>query len=373
MAKRLLLNILVDVLGDYIEGLTEENLKVGVWSGNIELKNLSLNRSILNKLNLPITINHGSVQSLVVNIPWTALESNPVKVFIDGVFLLVGPVDLSRYGKDDLKKQDQDLKRVKLLAAEKAVERAALNKNKSEKDSDSSFAKNGYIQRLTTKIIDNIEITLRNVHIRYEDNLSIPGYSICAGITLESFSVLTTDCNGNIAFVKRDLNTNEISIHKLAILQNLGIYWDDNQSFFSHLCNDNNNNSLQEYMLKTIYTEANITPNISNYLMSLPNKMTLNLIHNEHFPDTTPKLDINLDCASIKFVIDYNQYNQSLMISQAYNQMEIKRKLLILKPTVGIKGHAKEWWHYVYYVVSGSQVKSSTHQVFISIRILLLA
>ena len=42
MAKRLLLKILVEVLGNYVEGLTMENLKLGVFSGRIEFYNLKL-------------------------------------------------------------------------------------------------------------------------------------------------------------------------------------------------------------------------------------------------------------------------------------------------------------------------------------------
>jgi hypothetical protein len=35
MAKQLLLNALTDVIGDFVEGLSEENLKLGVWKGEV--------------------------------------------------------------------------------------------------------------------------------------------------------------------------------------------------------------------------------------------------------------------------------------------------------------------------------------------------
>ncbi len=59
MARQLLLNTLTSAFGDLVDGLTEENLKVGVWSGEILLENLRLNRKGIQKLNLPIDVQHG--------------------------------------------------------------------------------------------------------------------------------------------------------------------------------------------------------------------------------------------------------------------------------------------------------------------------
>ncbi|CAM9583227.1 unnamed protein product, partial [Hapterophycus canaliculatus] len=42
MAKSLLLNALHDTLSDYVVGLSPESLKVGVWSGRIELNQLQV-------------------------------------------------------------------------------------------------------------------------------------------------------------------------------------------------------------------------------------------------------------------------------------------------------------------------------------------
>src|SRR3546814_19890387 len=92
MAKRLLVNVLLDVFGDYVEGLTEDNLKIGVWSGKLSLHNLALNRDTFQKLALPVSIHHGTVRDFEVTIPWTALESQPVKVDINGVYLQCGPL-----------------------------------------------------------------------------------------------------------------------------------------------------------------------------------------------------------------------------------------------------------------------------------------
>ena len=83
MAKSLLLNILVEYLGTYVEGLSSENLQVfnitilslihfsrlvshqvGVWSGKVELHNLKLKSTALDNLHLPIKVTRGSLKKV---------------------------------------------------------------------------------------------------------------------------------------------------------------------------------------------------------------------------------------------------------------------------------------------------------------------
>ena len=126
MAKALLLNALVDILGDFVEGLTAENLKVGVFSGKIVLKNLQLNREGIEKLNLPLTVVKGYLELLEIKIPWTHLESQPVRINIDGVYLLVSPLDKSKYNTIEEEQKFIKKKQNELVRAEKKVELAAI-------------------------------------------------------------------------------------------------------------------------------------------------------------------------------------------------------------------------------------------------------
>lgn len=60
MAKRLLLNFLMDYIGEYVDGLSRDNLRMGVWSGEIEFHNLTLKPSALAHFNLPVNIEMGT-------------------------------------------------------------------------------------------------------------------------------------------------------------------------------------------------------------------------------------------------------------------------------------------------------------------------
>ena len=128
----------------YLQGLSEDNLKLGVWSGKIVLQNLQLNRASIQKLNLPVSVANGSVQRVEIVIPWTSLESQPVKIDMSGVFLQVGPVVVTNLDPADVSARALENKRHKL----EALEKLAL-----PEDDDKSGHGRSYLQRLTAKII----------------------------------------------------------------------------------------------------------------------------------------------------------------------------------------------------------------------------
>ena len=64
MLKRYLLSELTRVFGKYVDGLDDESLQVGVWSGKIELRDLELRPEALADLQLPIQVTRGTVRKL---------------------------------------------------------------------------------------------------------------------------------------------------------------------------------------------------------------------------------------------------------------------------------------------------------------------
>jgi vacuolar protein sorting-associated protein 13A/C len=229
MAKRLLLNVLVKVLGEFIE-LNEENLNLAVWSGQIVLTNLRLKTDHILK-NYNLNVFHGSVQRLEVTIPWASLLVSPVKIVIEGVLLDVGPLDIAKLGKIEALKRYMAEKLQKLKMVDQYLALSLNLKADGEKlDGASTNSKDpnseSYIQQWTTKIIDNIEIKVTNLHVRYEDRLSIPGRVFACGVTLSSFGLSASDKNWNIGATKQaNTSADGRTVYKLAYLTCLVIYW----------------------------------------------------------------------------------------------------------------------------------------------------
>ena len=346
MAKRLLLNVLVEFLGEYVEGLTEENLKVGVWNGKIGLENLQLNRKTLQNWNLPISVTHGSVKVLEVIIPWATLESNPVKVVLDGVYLQVGPLDASTFNSSELRKQAFTMKRQKLMQAEKSVILAAqmmVHDDQREKVKNTT-----YIERLTTKVIDNIELKLQNVHIRYEDSRTMPGHTFSAGITLDSFVVTTTDKNWVEKFVARKLDSALSSIYKMATMTNLGIYWNSSET---QPLADLTFSTWEKVMSSLIYNKFNESVSLG-YILSPPNNLSVRVVHNENAPESIPKLDISVASTDLPMKLDHSQYDQLLCTANIFAALDQQKLLLLHRPVCSPKEDHVGWWRYAVKLVT---------------------
>lgn len=94
-------SILSSVLGDYVCDLQTSQLSVGIWSGQVDLSNLRLKTSALEKFKLPINVDEGYLGQLTMNIPWSDLKNKPIKITIRNVYLLAKPKSDTDYDYQD--------------------------------------------------------------------------------------------------------------------------------------------------------------------------------------------------------------------------------------------------------------------------------
>ena len=77
---------------------------------------------------------------------------------------------------------------------------------------------------LTTKVIDNLQVSISNIHIRYEDT-NFFDRPLSMGITLERLSINTTNENWESQFIDRTLQRNkDLPLNKFFDLRNIGFY-----------------------------------------------------------------------------------------------------------------------------------------------------
>lgn len=371
MAKHLLLNILVDLLGTYVEGLSIENLKIGVLSGKIEFSNLQLKRTGLDALHLPISISHGSLKRLRVKIPWTALETKPVRVNIDGIYLQAGPLDVSAISPEQLENMTFSARRARLKSAEDAV----ISASQSPETVHEKTQKASYVQQLTAKIIDNIEITLTNVHIRYEDSITIPRTVLSAGITIASITLAATDNLWNEASVARETTKQVSEIHKLGRIENLGIYWNVKSQALDPLSPQDWETAMQNLIYIspsstsspsstfTSRSSANNKKKFSdyrslNYLLATPNYLNIKMVHSEHPKESSPTIDITVQCSSLDLNFDKVQYQQLIGTSVAFGLLERQKQLALSRPSRRPTRDPRGWWHYAYKLLTGRTIST---------------
>jgi vacuolar protein sorting-associated protein 13A/C len=379
MAKSLLLNVLVDVLGNYVEGLSRENLKVGVWNGTIELYNMRLKNTALDDLNLPIKVQRGCIKKIHVKIPWASLESKPVTVIIDGIFLQAGPLDLSTLSAEDSQRMISMSIMKKLEEAEKGI--LAMVQKKDDLQTTAKQAT--YVQQLTAKIIDNLEVTVTKLHIRYEDSTSIPGTVFSCGVTIDSLSLATTDEQGFVGFVNREIDKRkETAIHKLGTMENFAVYWNSTDSALGELAFKD----WEGHMLARVSasaTTAQAAPTkynasdvvVENYaaessfLVAPPNKFTMKIAHKEQCTEVKPKLDVVLGGSTIGLVVSAHQFHQLKVVSQVFTDLDRRKLLITHRPKKRPTESPREWWLYAYRLISGKAIHNGGDQVLYSVTV----
>lgn len=232
--------LLKKLLRDFVEDgdNLNEKVQVGVWSGLIVLEDLVLKNSIFNLLELPITLNYGYIGRFELHIPWSRLGSEPVTVVLDKVYILVEPKYEWNPGAAD--RREQGIKQAKLAAAE------LFASQRLEGQGYGSQAKSWFLGALLSKIIDKIQITIRGLHVRYEDKMSCPS-EFTVGFSFQSLSLLSGDqasaaAEGTATASKERNYDQELLItgadafHKLVALNNLAVYWNPLQAKGMDVC-----------------------------------------------------------------------------------------------------------------------------------------
>lgn len=304
MLEGLIATLMNRFLGMYIKNFDSTQLNVGIWSGDVRLKNLELKKEALDQLKLPLNVIEGYLGQLTVQIPWSNLKGKPVKVLIEDVYLLAAPKADQEYDEEEEERRIQAVKLEKLQNAELLQERSSTGMSQEEEQKNQSF-----VSSLTAKILDNLQITVKNIHIRYEDSISAPGHPFSLGFTLEEFSAVSTNENWEPDFIQGHV---QIS-HKLAKLGSLAIYWNTDSE---HLNGKPHGEILTAF--KNLITTADKIPENHQFILKPVNgigRIEMNKTNNTDRPGMKSQLLFD----EIGFVLDEDQYRDLLMMVDLFH------------------------------------------------------
>uniref|UniRef100_A0A4W5LDX6 Chorein N-terminal domain-containing protein n=1 Tax=Hucho hucho TaxID=62062 RepID=A0A4W5LDX6_9TELE len=151
-------SVVVDVLnrflGDYVVNLDTSQLKLGIWGGN-------------SQLDIPFKVRAGHIGRLELKIPWKNLYTQSVEATLDGVYLLIVPTASIKYDAEKEEKQLQEARQRELQRIEETKQKAAEQENPALEKQDT------FVEKLVTQVIKNLQVKISNIHIRYEDDVSI--------------------------------------------------------------------------------------------------------------------------------------------------------------------------------------------------------
>ena len=188
-----ILALLNKVLGEYVKDhcLARDRLKADVYNGHICLERLELRESAFDFLNLPVTLLKGYIGQVEVKISggsWTNIMSKPIELWLDNIHILLGPK--FEWDEEEREAREQQIKQALLRRAElfaRHHDGSDGNGGGEEREGDS------FLNNLLTKLVDNLEFHVRNVHVRYEDHVSHIEHPFAFGATLHSLHVKSTN------------------------------------------------------------------------------------------------------------------------------------------------------------------------------------
>jgi vacuolar protein sorting-associated protein 13A/C len=255
MFEGILEKILLAKLGKYIVGLDKDNLKVGVWGGDITLENVYLKSDALLLLQLPLVIRYGKIVRLVVKVPWAKLSSSSVEVRLEGLYIIISTQEKSRW---EYSEQGDIINRKELIEAYE-TRRKELQEQKLL-SAEEELKEKGFLEKLTAKVLDNLKFVVQDVHIRFENSIDDRVFS--AGLTLEKIECFTTNSEWSSEFTDRHKTGNaKLCIYKLLNVISLAFYWKSGQSELN----------VPEEEVQNVMKKMICEPDTKDYLVSPSN------------------------------------------------------------------------------------------------------
>ncbi|CAF1265249.1 unnamed protein product [Rotaria sordida] len=322
-------------LSDYIENLDTKKLKVDLWSGNVVLENLYLKPNALADLNLPVTISLGYLEKLTLQVPWKNIYKQATKATIDGLFLLVVPKTEVEYDakRDEKEQHEAKMKEVHQIEELRKEQEALKNAKASDKNSDT------FVERMQLQVIRNLELSIRNIHVVYEDKSTKPNHPFAFGFTLHYITLHTTNPDWQPTILTEDTPL----IHKLGDLSGLSIYWNSDAQSRSGLSRDE---ALKNLKQRIAISNQPAPTDIAYILRPLNIKAKIVLAmkpREEEFK--RPMFDIKVDLDEISLNINRNQYLDVLDLLEFQDYLNVQSKYIKYRINTGIqdKPSAKRW------------------------------
>ncbi|KAJ2551316.1 Vacuolar protein sorting-associated protein 13, partial [Coemansia sp. RSA 1878] len=324
MFEGVVATILNRFLGNYVTNLETTQLKLGIWQGDVKLEKLRLKTDALDKLRLPVDIKEGWLGTLTISIPWSNLKGEPVRIHIDNVYVLATPrfqenFDPEREDEREYKRKMQHLENDDLLRQQQLLKKKGATSAGEEKKQAS------FTEQLVTKIVDNLQIVIENIHVRYEDHISNPDHMFAVGATLSELSAVSTDEEWRQTF----LHDSGSVIHKLLKLAQLSVYWDTECQSMQGLSHDE---------LVTKFTQGiNSEEHRCRQSILLPvvglGKLTMNKRPSPEDIRTMVKFEFD----QLAFELDDKQYEDVLLLTTAFDYAMRQRRYRKHRPPPGVR------------------------------------
>ncbi|KAL4233287.1 Vacuolar protein sorting-associated protein 13D [Mactra antiquata] len=327
--------VLNTYVGEYVENLNTDQLSIALLQGAVELENLPLKKDALKSFGLPLQVKSGFIGKITLHIPLRRLHSEPWVISIERLYLVAGPLIDTEYDEERESAAEAAHKAKMLEALE-----AKMQVQKSEKQDSSWFS---YGTSVLANILENLQLNIKDVHIRYEDDTTNLNCPFSFGVVIKNLSAQSTDGNWVPKFVSRD---NVEMMHKLVDLQNFSLYFDTNTT----LVGDLTKYEMSDYLQREMYISS-ITSQFKEheYILSPVSASAKMKRYTTPLPMRSadiPRNTIDLNLKNMAFALSEDQYRNIVMLLREFEKHEKSKRYRKWRPTCPVKNNAKEWWQF---------------------------
>ncbi|EYC38921.1 hypothetical protein Y032_0687g1538 [Ancylostoma ceylanicum] len=339
MLENIVAWVLNNYIGEYLEDLNTDQLSVALLSGQVELENVPLKKTALRKLDLPLEVKAGLLGKLTLSVPITHLRSEPWALKLSDVLIIVGPPTPDRrYDVEAVERVEQQKKEQMLDELEKrhTSELSSFLGLTVPASQDTWWGAS-----LISTVLNNIQLILNNVHIRYEDNLSLPnGLVFNCGIRIQTMTMQTTNAAGKPGFVEPQTGVN---IFKKLELKGFSLYWNSDQKLSKNIDTPKN--------LRDILAPED--PNCAFIIHPCSAELRMER-NSSKFPlkGHTPRFKFFLRPEKITVEMTRRQMAELRALNREWARFERARQHRKWRPLMHIGENAAAWWRFAYDRVS---------------------
>ncbi|CAH8840542.1 unnamed protein product [Trichobilharzia szidati] len=340
--ESLVVELINRYLGSYIETLNASQLKIGLLGGNAQLDNLDIKPNAFDDLDLPIKVLQGHISSLTLKIPFKNLFTEPTVAELSGLYVLIVPNIAVQYDESKERRYAKEAKQKELAS----VEAARLKPKQSDDQKVDSFG-----EKLAAQVIKNLQISIKDIHIRYEDSYSIPNRTFSLGLTLSGLTFQTCD-NDQKPILIKDESIREFN--KFVKLTSLGVYWNPMSTKFAEKARV----PLRSAMRNSIASPDNLNTGFQYLIRPISSTAMLH-IHTrpEETNYSVPQMDLVVDFSEIELSFSLSQYHDVTSFLDAQDRLMIQGKYRKYRPSVPILQNCKAWWHFAYNAILEESIR----------------
>uniref|UniRef100_A0A8D2B1Q4 Vacuolar protein sorting 13 homolog D n=1 Tax=Sciurus vulgaris TaxID=55149 RepID=A0A8D2B1Q4_SCIVU len=321
MLEGLVAWVLNTYLGKYVNNLNTDQLSVALLKGAVELENLPLKKDALKELELPFEVKAGFIGKVTLQIPFYRPHVDPWVISISSLHLIGAPEKIQDFNDEKEKLLERERKKALLQALEERW------KNERQQKGESYWY--SVTASVVTRIVENIELKIQDVHLRFEDGVTSPSHPFAFGICIKNVSVQ----NAVNEPVQKLMRKKQLDVAEFSV------YWDVDCTLLGDLPQV----ELQEAMARSMESRSHhyvLEPVCASAL--LKRNCSKEPLRSRH----SPRIECDIQLETIPLKLSQLQYRQIMGFLKELERKERQVKFRKWKPKVAVSKSCREWWYF---------------------------